>query len=291
MDFPSTGRWGRTSGPGRKIRAAVPNPTAKAATSGATDIAADIPVATAAEAIEAAAAITAALPHAQHVADRWHVAKNLIEHLDKVVSSLSIQVSSLFRDPRFYLAFRQRAVPLLRTYPSIRIWHAGCATGEEVYSMAILLTEEALFNKCRLYGTDLNPDALATASRGSYAAPHIARSERDYKEAGGTRSLSDYFQISGKEATILQSLQGRVTFFQHNLVTDASFNDFHVIFCRNVLIYFSRPLQDRVHELLYHSLVRFGVLGLGANERLHITPREKHYRSLDETARLYRRTD
>ena len=213
------------------------------------------------------------------------------ELLDKVVSSLSIQVSSLFRDPRFYLAFRQRAVPLLRTYPSIRIWHAGCATGEEVYSMAILLTEEALFNKCRLYGTDLNPDALATASRGSYAAPHIARSERDYKEAGGTRSLSDYFQISGKEATILQSLQGRVTFFQHNLVTDASFNDFHVIFCRNVLIYFSRPLQDRVHELLYHSLVRFGVLGLGANERLHITPREKHYRSLDETARLYRRTD
>ena len=213
------------------------------------------------------------------------------ELLDKVVSSLSIQVSSLFRDPRFYLAFRQRAVPLLRTYPSIRIWHAGCATGEEVYSMAILLTEEALFNKCRLYGTDLNPDALATASRGSYAAPHIARSERDYKEAGGTRSLSDYFQISGKEAKILQSLQGRVTFFQHNLVTDASFNDFHVIFCRNVLIYFSRPLQDRVHELLYHSLVRFGVLGLGANERLHITPREKHYRSLDETARLYRRTD
>src|SRR2546425_1165562 len=103
------------------------------------------------------------------------------ELLDKVVSSLSIQVSSLFRDPRFYLAFRRRAVPLLRTYPSIRIWHAGCATGEEVYSMAILLTEEALFNKCRLYGTDLNPDALATASRGSYAAPHIARSERDYK--------------------------------------------------------------------------------------------------------------
>ncbi len=183
------------------------------------------------------------------------------ELLDKVVSSLSIQVSSLFRDPRFYLAFRQRAVPLLRTYPSIRIWHAGCATGEEVYSMAILLT------------------------------PHVARSERDYKEAGGARSWSDYFQISGKEAKILPSLQRRVTFFQHNLATDASFNDFHVIFCRNVLIYFSKPLQDRVHELLYQSFVRFGILGLGANETLHVTPKEKHYKALDETARLYRRTD
>ena len=213
------------------------------------------------------------------------------ELLDKVVSSLSIQVSSLFRDPRFYLAFRQRAVPLLRTYPSIRIWHAGCATGEEVYSMAILLTEEDLFNKCRIYGTDLNPDALATASRGAYSAPHVARSERDYKEAGGARSWSDYFQISGKEAKILPSLQRRVTFFQHNLATDASFNDFHVIFCRNVLIYFSKPLQDRVHELLYQSFVRFGILGLGANETLHVTPKEKHYKALDETARLYRRTD
>ena len=213
------------------------------------------------------------------------------ELLDEVVSRLSIQVSSLFRDPRFYLAFRQRAVPLLRTYPSIRIWHAGCATGEEVYSMAALLTEEDLFHKCRIYGTDLNPDALATASRGSYPAENVARSEHNYKEAGGTRSLSDYFQISGKVATILPSLQRRVTFFQHNLVTDASFNDFHVIFCRNVLIYFSKPLQDRVHDLLYHSLVRFGILGLGANETLHLTPREKHYRFLDEVARLYRRTD
>ncbi|HYR42405.1 MAG TPA: protein-glutamate O-methyltransferase CheR [Terriglobia bacterium] len=213
------------------------------------------------------------------------------ELLDKVVSSLSIQVSSLFRDPRFYHAFRHRAVPLLRTYPSIRIWLAGCSTGEEVYSMAILLTEEDLLNKCRIYGTDLNSDALATASRGTYSAPHIAKSERDYKEAGGARSLSDYFQISGKEAQILPSLQRRATFFQHNLVTDASFNDFHVIFSRNVLIYFIKPLQDRVHELLYQSLVRFGILGLGANETLHLTPKEKHYRPLDETARLYRRTD
>src|SRR5947209_19755902 len=121
------------------------------------------------------------------------------ELLDKVVSSLSIQVSSLFRDPRSYLAFRQRAVPLLRTYPSIRIWHAGCATGEEVYSMAILLTEEDLFNKCRIYGTDLNPDASATASRGAYSAPHVARSERDYNEAGRSRSWSNYFPISSRE--------------------------------------------------------------------------------------------
>jgi chemotaxis protein methyltransferase CheR len=213
------------------------------------------------------------------------------ELLENVVSSLSIQVSSLFRDPRFYLAFRRKVVPLLRTYPSIRIWHAGCATGEEVYSMAILLSEEDLFNKSQIYGTDLNIAGLEAASRGTYPAAQVMTSDRDYKEAGGKRSLSDYFQISGEEARILPSLKRRITFFQHNLATDASFNDFHAIFCRNVLIYFSKPLQDRVHDLFYHSLVRFGIMGLGANETLHVTPKEKHYRPLDEIARLYRRID
>jgi chemotaxis protein methyltransferase CheR len=211
--------------------------------------------------------------------------------LNKVVSALSIQVSSLFRDGTFFQAFRRKAVPILRTYPSVRIWHAGCATGEEVYSLAILLAEEGLLTKCRLYATDINIDAMEIAANGIYKQSDIEGGQWSYLQAGGSKSLPDYFQTSGGEARVLDSFKERITFFHHNLVTDTSFNDFHVILCRNVLIYFDKPLKDRVHELLYESLVRFGILGLGGNETLHITPKEKRYKILDETARLYRRTD
>src|ERR1051326_1426519 len=211
--------------------------------------------------------------------------------LNDVISALSIQVSSLFRDAGFYLAFRRKVIPLLRTYPSIRIWHAGCATGEEVYSTAILLAEEGLITKCRLYATDLNVDALETASNGVYPKSDLVGCEGSYQQAGGSKSLADYFDINGGAGHVRETLRERITFFQHNLVTDTSFKDFHVILCRNVLIYFNKPLQDRVHELLYLSLVRFGILGLGANETLHLTVKEKRYRALDETARLYRRVD
>ena len=211
--------------------------------------------------------------------------------LNKVVSALSIQVSGLFRDSKFYRAFRRKVVPILRTYPSLRIWHAGCATGEEVYSLAIVLAEEGLLKKCHIYATDINLDALEAAASGLYPQGEVKRSDVSYREAGGTRSLADYFQISSGAASAIDVLKNQITFFQHNLVTDTSFNDFHVILCRNVLIYFNKPLQDRVHELLYDSLVRLGVLGLGANETLHLTPKERRYRLLDETGRLYRRID
>jgi chemotaxis protein methyltransferase CheR len=211
--------------------------------------------------------------------------------LNKVVSALSVQVSSLFRDAKFYLAFRRKAVPILRTYPSIRIWHAGCASGEEVYSTAIVLAEEGLISKCRLYATDVNVDALEIAATGVYQQRDLTGSEWSYRQAGGSKSLSDYFPVTRGEGRVIESLKKRITFFQHNLVTDTSFNDFHMIFCRNVLIYFNKPLQDRVHQVLYDSLVRFGILGLGAAETLHLTPKEKRYRVLDEAARLYRRTD
>jgi chemotaxis protein methyltransferase CheR len=213
------------------------------------------------------------------------------ELLDAVVAALSIQVSSLFRDSKFYLAFRRKAIPILRTYPSVRIWHAGCANGEEVYSLAILLAEEGLLNKCQVYATDLNVVALETASNGVYPVANITKSEGSYDATGGSRSLRDYFQTVGNEARILPSLKDRITFLEHNLVTDASFNEFHVILCRNVLIYFSKPLQDRVHELLYEILVRLGILGLGATDTLDLTPKTKHYRALEESARLYRRID
>jgi chemotaxis protein methyltransferase CheR len=211
--------------------------------------------------------------------------------LNDVISALSIRVSRLFRDANFYLAFRRKVVPLLRTYPSIRIWHAGCATGEEVYSIAIVLAEEGLMTKCRLYATDVNLDALETATNGVYPENDLVACERNYRHAGGSKSLADYFHLETGEGRVREGLSERITFFQHNLVTDTSFNDFQVILCRNVLIYFSKPLKDRVHELLYESLVRFGILGLGANETLHLTAKEKRYRVLDETARLYRRAD
>jgi chemotaxis protein methyltransferase CheR len=211
--------------------------------------------------------------------------------LNAVVSALSIQVSSLFRDAKFYSAFRRKAIPILKTYPSVRIWHAGCASGEEVYSMAILLAEEGVLNRCRLYATDLNVNALETASRGLYSTASVTEAENSYRASGGSRSLSDYFQTSGKGVDVHSGLRERITFFPHNLATDGSFNEFHVILCRNVLIYFGKPLQDRVHKLLYDSLVRLGILGLGANETLHLTPKAKYYRPLDERAHLYRRID
>jgi chemotaxis protein methyltransferase CheR len=211
--------------------------------------------------------------------------------LNSVVSALSIQVSSFFRDAGFYLALRRRVVPILKTYPSIRIWHAGCATGEEVYSTAILLGEEGLLNRCRFYATDINAGALETARRGIYSSAEMRGSGHRYTHAGGSRDLSDYIETAGHEGHVRPDLMKRITFFQHNLVTDSSFNDFHLILCRNVLIYFSKPLQARVHNLLYDSLVRLGILGLGASETLHLTPREKHYRPLDEAARIYRRID
>lgn len=211
--------------------------------------------------------------------------------LDSLVSSLSIQASGFFRDPKFYAALRRKAVPILRTYPFVRVWHAGCAGGEEVYSTAIVLQEEGLLGRCHLYATDINDEALKTGALGVYSAAAIKASAHHYVQAGGSASLTDYFDMAGREASVRPDWKKRITFVEHNLATDQSFNDFHLILCRNVLIYFSKPLQDRVHKLLYDSLVHLGIIGLGANETMHLTPKEKHYRPLDEQARLYRRID
>jgi chemotaxis protein methyltransferase CheR len=209
--------------------------------------------------------------------------------LNRLISALAVQVSHLFRDPAFFLAFRRTAIPLLRTYPSIRIWHAGCSTGEEVYSMAILLKEEGVFERSRIYATDINDASLAIARHGEYTASEIKDTEENYIRAGGKRSLRDYFAIEGNKAVVDSSLRKNMMFTRHNLVTDGSFNEFHAILCRNVLIYFTQELAERVHELLFHSLVRFGILALGAKESLQFLAREKSYRALDEEARLYRR--
>src|SRR5688572_31224294 len=164
--------------------------------------------------------------------------------MERLLMNLSVNVTSMFRDPSFYHAFRREVVPLLRTYPFIRIWHAGCSTGEEVYSMAILLAEEGVYDRCRIYATDINDSVLAAARSGIFPLEKMQEYTQNYMRAGGTRAFSEYYTAAYGGALFTPSLRERVVFAQHNLVSDRSFSEFNVILCRNVLIYFDRPLQD-----------------------------------------------
>jgi chemotaxis protein methyltransferase CheR len=209
----------------------------------------------------------------------------------RFLQGLSVNVTGMFRDPSFYLSFRQQVVPMLRTYPFIRIWHAGCSTGEEVYSMAILLQEEGLYHRCRIYATDLNDSVLQQAKDGIFPLRSMQDYTQQYLKGGGKRSFSQYYTAAYDHAIFHASLREQVVFSQHNLASDSSFNEFNVILCRNVLIYFNQFLQERVHQLLYESLCTFGILGLGRQETLKFTPHEQHYQILDPQEKLYRRID
>ncbi|MBF2075052.1 MAG: protein-glutamate O-methyltransferase CheR [Synechococcales cyanobacterium C42_A2020_086] len=208
---------------------------------------------------------------------------------DRFMVSVTVNVTSMFRDPSFFLAFRQKVVPLLRTYPYIRIWHAGCSAGQEVYSMAILLQEEGLYNRCRIYATDSNELVLAKAQSGIYPLELMQDYTQLYLKAGGRRSFSEYYTAAYDSAIFRASLKENIIFSQHNLATDRSFNEFNVILCRNVLIYFDPILQRRVHQLFYESLCTFGILGLGRQESLRLSPYEKQYEVLAKGEKLYRR--
>jgi chemotaxis protein methyltransferase CheR len=207
--------------------------------------------------------------------------------LRRFLRSLSVSVTAMFRDPGFYQALREAVVPVLRTYPAVRIWHAGCSTGEEVYSVAILLQEEGLYDRCRLYATDMNDAVLAQAQRGELPLASMRENTRNYIEAGGKRGFARWYTTRDDRAVLAPDLRRNVVFAPHNLATDGSFNEFHLIVCRNVLIYFNRALQERVHRLLYQSLIRFGFLGLGGKETVSFTPHEAQYQELPE--RLYRK--
>jgi len=211
--------------------------------------------------------------------------------LERFLLGLSVNVTAMFRDPSFYVTFRQKVVPLLRTYPFIRIWHAGCSTGEEVYSMAILMEEEGLYHRCRFYATDMNEVVLKQAKAGIFHLDLMQEYTQNYLKAGGKRSFSEYYTAAYDSAIFRSSLRENIVFSQHNLATDGSFNEFNVILCRNVLIYFNQSLQERVHNLLYQSLTSFGVLGLGRQESLKFTPHEKNYAALEEREKLYRRIE
>lgn len=210
-------------------------------------------------------------------------------YLDRFLLGLSVNVTAMFRDPSFYLAFRSKVVPLLRTYPFIRIWCAGCSTGEEVYSMAILLEEEGLYYRCRLYATDMNEMVLKRAKAGIFPLALMQEYTQNYLQAGGKQSLSAYYTAAYDNAIFRSSLKENIVFSAHNLVSDSSFNEFNVILCRNVLIYFNQTLQKRVHNLLYESLCMFGVLGLGHKESLKLTSHDQHYQELESREKLYRK--
>jgi chemotaxis protein methyltransferase CheR len=209
--------------------------------------------------------------------------------MQRFLGMVGVSVTSMFREVELVHALRDEVIPVLRTYPSVRIWMVGCATGEEVYSLAILLEEEGVLRHARIYATDLNEDTLAVARMGAYPLDRMRSYEEAYRRAGGRLALSDYYTVSGRSARFSRSLQSNVTWAQHNLVTDASFNEFHLIVCANVLIYFRPTLQERAHRLFYDSLVRSGYLALGKGESLVFSPGSSRYQSVRNGVSLFRK--
>jgi chemotaxis protein methyltransferase CheR len=207
---------------------------------------------------------------------------------------LTVHVSELFRDPVLYRTLRQQVLPVLRTYPQIRIWHAGCATGEEAYASAILLSEEGLYERCQIYATDLSAKVLQAAKEGIYAGARLHAFSKNYRAAGGRSVLANYFQVGHGHAVVRESLKRNILFFQHNLVSDHDFGEMHVIFCRNVMIYFGRELRERVLSRLEQSLCAGGFLCLGESEQLSrgaLAGAGARFEALSAAARIYRQVD
>ena len=207
----------------------------------------------------------------------------------ELLSFLTIHVSELFRDPEYFLALRTQVVPHLATYPSIRIWIAGCSTGEEAYSVAILLREEGLLERTLLYATDVDPQALAVARGGIYPIERMAGFSASYQKAGGRGSLSDHYTAAYDGAAFDRGLRNRIVFSDHSLATDGVFAEVHLVSCRNVLIYFDRPLQDRALELFEKALVRAGFLGLGAKESLRYSGHADDFNEFVADQRIYQK--
>jgi chemotaxis protein methyltransferase CheR len=207
----------------------------------------------------------------------------------RFITSLSVPVTAMFRDPSFYRALRAEVLPLLRTYPFVRIWHAGCATGEEVYSLSILLVEEGLYERCRIYATDLSDATLQCATKGIYELSRMRDYTQNYLASGGTRSLAAYYTADHERVVFSPRLRKNIVFSQHNLVSDGPFNEFNLILCRNVMIYFDPVLRVRVHQLLDASLCRLGILGVGRKESLEFSTLAARYGELPSGVRLYRK--
>jgi chemotaxis protein methyltransferase CheR len=207
----------------------------------------------------------------------------------RLLQFMTVPVSEMFRDPHYYRLLRENIVPVLRTYPSLRIWIAGCCTGEEVYSIAILLREEGLLERTQIYATDINPDALRKAEAGVYAVERIGMFTENHRLSGAPCSLSEYYTAAYGSAIFDRSLVARTVFSDHSLATDSVFAEVQLISCRNVLIYFDRELQERALKLFKDSLCRKGFLGLGAKETLRFSGHSDAFQEQDHGATWYQR--
>jgi chemotaxis protein methyltransferase CheR len=213
------------------------------------------------------------------------------ESFSVLLQYLTVQVSDMFRDPEFFLALRQHAAPVLATYPSIKVWCAGCSTGEEAYALAILLQEEGLLDRSIIYATDINAQSLRLAAAGVYPLERLRGFTENHRRSGGKVSLSNYYHSSGadNDAVIMDAaLRRKITFSDHSLATDSVFSEMHLITCRNVLIYFDHALQERALRLFSDSLVRGGFLGLGSKESLRFTASAEDFTEIAPAERLYR---
>lgn len=212
-----------------------------------------------------------------------------VEAAMRFIAAVSVHTTAMFRDPDVYRVLRTEVIPLLRTYPFVRVWHAGCSSGEEVYSLAILLEEEGLYDRCRVYATDISDRILDTARQGVFPLRGMRDHTRAYQAAGGTKDFSSYYIADHENAVFRTSLRRQLVFSQHNLVCDSVFNEFQLIVCRNVLLYFDQSLRQRAHDLFHGSLSNFGVLVLGKKESLSFTSYASSYQELRDGARIYRK--
>ena len=212
---------------------------------------------------------------------RYQVVNNP-SYIQRFVEEITVNVTDMFRDPFFYKKLREDILPKLGTHPFIRIWAAGCSTGEEAYSLAILLKEVNLYHKSIIYATDINPTVIEKASKGIFPLSQMKQYSENYIQSGGTEDFSQYYMAMYDVAKFDESLKERILFSTHNLASDSSFNEFQLILCRNVLIYFEKELQNKVFQLFDSSLQKLGYLALGTKETIRFSPVEKRYKKEDE---------
>lgn len=215
-----------------------------------------------------------------HFGDFLSRIRNDADYFKRLVEEITVNVTEMFRDPLFYKVLREEVLPVLGSKPFIRIWHAGCSTGEELYSMAIMLSEAGLLSKSLLYATDLNQAVLETAKKGLFPLRLMKEYAQNYRDSGGKRDFSEYYLANYGLAKFDESLSKKMVFSQHNLVSDSSFNEFDLIVCRNVMIYFDKELQDRALQLFDDSLAKLGYLALGSKETIKYTSVQKKYEQL-----------
>ncbi|GEO07970.1 CheR family methyltransferase [Segetibacter aerophilus] len=222
---------------------------------------------------------------------------NLKKHLgndksvfDLFLQKITVNVTEMFRDPEFYKVIRTQIIPAIASYPTIKIWHAGCSSGEEVFSMAILLHEAGLLNRSKIYATDINPHNIEKAKIGILPLDVMKEYVANYIQAGGERDFASYYTAGYDHAIIRKDLRSNIVFSQHNLVTDQVFNEFQLIFCRNVMIYFNRALQNKIIHLFYNSLSTFGYLALGIKESLLFSDLKSKFDVVSSQEKIFRRT-